>query len=449
MNSTYPLVDGFEPDSIVGWDRGEPVRAARFCAAAAALAADLPKKHYVLNLCEDRLSFMLSFAAALIAGQVSLLPQSRAAGAVRDIFSAYPESYCLADHGDLPAGLPARIVPPWRKEAGRFDVPRIAADQVALTAFTSGSTGKPQPHAKTWGSLVTEARFLSRHLGIGAGRNFSVLGTVPAQHVYGFATTVMLPLQSGVPVHSFYPLLPADVGAALSALPGGRWLATTPAHLRACVGEETKLPGLAGIICATMPLSLELVQAAERLWGAPIHEIYGCTEAGVVALRRPAHTGQWRVCENMRLWQKGEETWIEGGHLPRALRLPDLFELVSETEFILLGRPGDMAKIAGKRASLEALNRELLRIPGVRDGVFFVPEPPAPGREARLAAMVVAPRLEPEAILRALRERIDPAFLPRPLLIVDALPRSATGKLPRKGLLELAREALARDQRSA
>jgi len=36
--------------------------------------------------------------------------------------------------------------------------------------------------------------------------------------------------------------------------------------------------------------------------------------------------------------------------------------------------------------------------------------------------------------VRALRERIDPLFLPRPLLFVDALPRNGTGKLPRAAL---------------
>src|SRR5688500_3776417 len=114
---------------------------------------------------------------------------------------------------------------------------------------------------------------------------------------------------------------------------------------------------------------------------------------------------------------------------------------------MLVGRPGDMVKIAGKRASLEALNAELLRIPGVRDGVFFLPESAAD--EQRVSALVVAPRLETATILRALRDRIDPAFLPRPLLIVDALPRNATGKLAREGLLAFAREALAREQRRA
>src|SRR5262249_12136286 len=108
----------------------------------------------------------------------------------------------------------------------------------------------------------------------------------------------------------------------------------------------------------------------------------------------------------------------------------------------------DMIKVAGKRASLEALTCELLRIPGVRDGAFFLPE--ADGvDEPRVAALVVAPRAGRGAILRALRDRVDPAFLPRPLLMLDALPRNATGKLAREGLLALARDVLARGRRRA
>jgi acyl-coenzyme A synthetase/AMP-(fatty) acid ligase len=39
--------------------------------------------------------------------------------------------------------------------------------------------------------------------------------------------------------------------------------------------------------------------------------------------------------------------------------------------------------------------------------------------------------------MSALRERIDPAFLPRPLCLVEALPRNETGKLPRRAVDEL------------
>jgi acyl-coenzyme A synthetase/AMP-(fatty) acid ligase len=45
-------------------------------------------------------------------------------------------------------------------------------------------------------------------------------------------------------------------------------------------------------------------------------------------------------------------------------------------------------------------------------------------------------------LTRALRERIPPAFLPRPLVFVDALPRNDTGKLPHEWLAALARQSL-------
>ena len=432
----------------MGWCAGQPVSAERFCAAARELAATLPPKSYVLNLCGDRLNFMLAFAAALIARQVSLLPYSKAPGVVRDLSHSHPDSYCISDASDLPSGLPAIMVPPWSVGAGTSNVPEIPGDQTALIAFTSGSTGHPQAHVKNWESLVLDGRTLGAALGIRSETPCSIIGTVPPQHVYGLETTVMLPLQTGMAIHSACPLLPADIASMLAELPGERWLATTPIHLRGCVGEESRFPPLAGIVCATMPLSPELACQTESTLAAPIHEIYGCTEAGAVALRRPVLTERWRVRQGMRLWRKGEETWVEGNHLPQPLRLPDTLELLSATEFVLLGRPDDMVKVAGKRVSIDALNRELLRVAGVHDGVFFIPAG-VEGSETRLGALVVAPNCEPGVILRALRERIDPAFLPRPLLIVDALPRNATGKLTREGLLALAESVQARSERTA
>jgi acyl-coenzyme A synthetase/AMP-(fatty) acid ligase len=50
---------------------------------------------------------------------------------------------------------------------------------------------------------------------------------------------------------------------------------------------------------------------------------------------------------------------------------------------------------------------------------------------------VVAPGLASETIVAALRRRIDPVFLPRPLCLVDSLPRNETGKLPRAALDDL------------
>jgi acyl-coenzyme A synthetase/AMP-(fatty) acid ligase len=447
MAPELPLTEGFRADDAIGWRASETIGAARFCSCAAALAATLPRKRHVLNLCEDRLSFMLGFAAAMIARQVSLLPFSKAPGAVLDVFASQSDVYCLADGGELPSGLPVVTVPRFSQSSAAFDVPRFPADQIALTAYTSGSTGRPQPHSQTWGALVADARALGKHLEL-APRACSVVGTVPPQHIYGMETTVMLPLRNGASVNPGRPLLPADIAAALADVPGERWLVTTPAHLRACISEGARMPPLAGVLSATMPLAVDLAMWVEQRWSAPVHEIYGCTEGGALALRRPARGEGWRVRERMRLRRAGGEVWVEGGHLAQPLRIPDRVEMLSETRFKLLGRPEDMAKIAGKRGSIGALNAELLRVPGVVDGVFFDPGM-ASQRAPRLAAVVVAPGIEPEAILRALRERIDPAFLPRPLIVAEALPRTATGKVARADLLALLEAAQACNRKLA
>jgi acyl-coenzyme A synthetase/AMP-(fatty) acid ligase len=50
---------------------------------------------------------------------------------------------------------------------------------------------------------------------------------------------------------------------------------------------------------------------------------------------------------------------------------------------------------------------------------------------------VVAPTLSISVLTEHLRRRIDAVFLPRPLILVDRLPRNATGKLPQRELQHL------------
>jgi acyl-coenzyme A synthetase/AMP-(fatty) acid ligase len=95
---------------------------------------------------------------------------------------------------------------------------------------------------------------------------------------------------------------------------------------------------------------------------------------------------------------------------------------------------------------LAYLNHQLNAIPGVLDGAFFVRDDAQASLAgvARLAALVVAPSLDVATIVQQLRERIDPVFLPRPLLRVQALPRNETGKLPQHTLRTLVAQAAER-----
>ncbi|MFN7572932.1 MAG: hypothetical protein ACK5TK_16005, partial [Betaproteobacteria bacterium] len=135
-----------------------------------------------------------------------------------------------------------------------------------------------------------------------------------------------------------------------------------------------------------------------------------------------------------------------GGHVERPTPLADHIELESPQRFHLRGRHADAVNIAGKRSSLAYLDQVLRAVPGVVDGAFFLVEAAGAAGE-RVAAAVVAPSLDLAALRQALRQHLDPVFLPRPLLRVEALPRNEAGKLPRERLLALLSGGGAREHR--
>jgi len=175
---------------------------------------------------------------------------------------------------------------------------------------------------------------------------------------------------------------------------------------------------------------VDLAGRAEALLHCPVQEIYGCSEAGSVARRRTTETEVWQPFPGVR-FSTGELT---ADHLPGPVAIGDVIEPVEPAGFRLLGRNADLVNIAGKRSSLGALTHALLEIEGVTDGAFFQP---VDDEHGRLGALAVAPGMSREQLLQELQARVDPVFLPRPLYLVDSLPRAETGKLTREALEEL------------
>ncbi|HEV2551681.1 MAG TPA: AMP-binding protein [Stellaceae bacterium] len=435
----WPLLRQPRLDAPVAFRRGHAIPAPEFLRDVAALAAALPRRPHVVNLCTDRYRFTVGLAAALCREQVSLLPPDDRPATIRAIASDFADVYCLTD-GAAPAVVPSFAFPPL---AGAFaaaaPLPAFPAAQPAVVLFTSGSTGRPKPTEKPWGVLVESARAAGVRLGVDALPGAAIVGTVPHQHSYGFESTVLLALQHGLAFEAERPFYPADVAASLATLPRPRLLVTTPIHLRALVDESESLPPVDLIVSATAPLAMDLAASAEARFGAPLVEIYGCSEAGQVATRRTAREELWQCLDGIVLRREGATTFASGAAVARETLLHDAIELSGDGRFRLLGRAADMVNIAGKRSSLAHLEHHLKAIDGVVDGAFLVPDGER-RRVPRLVAFAVAPGRSAEAILAALRERIDAAFLPRPLLIVEALPRNHLGKLPREALLRLAAE---------
>jgi len=440
--STLPLIAHRTLDAIVAWRDCTPISARQFLSEVDYVAKLLPQGRHVLNLCSDRYHFSVSLAACIVSGRVSLLPSTHTAETVRQMQRISPDVFCITDQENNGADLPTfRYPESVPAPAANPAIPAIDCDQVIAEVFTSGSSGLPIPHTKRWGSLVKNARAEAERLGVSTAH--AILGTVPPQHMYGLESTVLMPWQSGAALHAGHPFYPADICAQLAELPHPRMLVTTPFHLRTLLTEQATLPAVDQLLSATAPLSQTLAQAAEARFGAPLHEIYGCTEAGQIASRRTAADTEWQTLPNVVLDRELETLWAVGGHIDAPTPLSDVIELLGDgpqwTHFLLHGRHADLVNIAGKRTSLAYLNHQLNAIPGVLDGVFLQPEPVHAEDIGRLTALVVAPGLTPTALIQALRECIDPTFLPRPLLFVDTLPRNATGKLPE----QMARNLLA------
>jgi len=440
-----PLIEPDRPLRTLAWRGARSVTQQQFLHDVRSLAARLPDATHALNLCDDRYHFMTAFAAVCLRGQTNLLPPSTAAGVIGEIARAYPGCYALGD--TAPPALPLKWIAVGdhtRELPAAQPMPQLRADHVAALVFTSGSTGTPQAHAKTWGTLVQTARLAAqRFAGDGGAAAANIVATVPPQHMYGLETTVMMALAGGCAAHAGRAFFPADLREALQQVPAPRVLITTPVHLRACLSAALAFPPLQLVISATAPLEPELATAAEAALQAPVHEIYGCTEAGSMATRRTVETSVWQLYAGMHLRRQDGADFVHGRHLAAPVALPDVIEDLGDDRFRLCGRDADMLKLAGKRASLNDLTTRLLRIPGVCDAVVFVPLPAA-GREARPAALVVAPGISEPQILAALETMIDPVFLPRPLIRLARLPRNAVGKLPRAALLaELERGAQA------
>jgi acyl-coenzyme A synthetase/AMP-(fatty) acid ligase/3-hydroxymyristoyl/3-hydroxydecanoyl-(acyl carrier protein) dehydratase len=495
---SLPVLFHSSSDQTIAWRDGAPVQVREFLADVRRLAKALPAGAHVFNMCKDRYRFAVGLCATMVAGKISLLPSAHTPEAVRQLAAFAADTFCLHDSATCTVDLPRFRFPEADRvdnEHDRYDafnacdgmslaaartaaevrgsntafgpvgphanddfvVPQIDAAQVVAYLFTSGSTGVPVPHGKKWGFLVKCLRTSAARLGLLELGACTLIGTVPPQHMYGFENTVLLALVGGFAFSNRQPFYPGDIAGELAALPQPRVLVTSPVHLRALMMSGNALPPVALTVSATAPLAQELAAQAETTLNAPLLEIYGSTETGQIATRRTARNAAWQLYPGVRLEMRrtgqldehdgvqATETWVCGGHVEAPVALGDALEPLDDSHFLLHGRKADLINIAGKRTSLGYLNHQLNAIPGVVDAVFFMPDDEDANQGSlrhgelvtRLLAFVVAPDLAPADLQRALRERIDAAFMPRPLLFVNGLQRNATGKLPRDVLKAL------------
>ena len=408
---------------------GRVITRATLLSDALTLSKKLPPKKYVINLCQQRYFFIVSYLAAVFKGQITLLPPNKTTGTLNQLLTHYPDSYCLSD--DKTIKSPTIIIDWADFEGDDDDYPLINPFQIISILFTSGSTGTPKAQPKTWRELQQAALLALQQFNLQKS-TLTLVSTIPMQHMYGLESCLFWVLFSTLTLHNSHPFYPQDIQLLLKTLPEAM-LVSTPRHLKTCLSFQGKPYPVQKILSSTAPLSLSLATEIEHYFNASLFEIYGSTETSSFASRRTAHTKKWTLYQGIELYQQHAHFFVKGGHIFKPIPLDDYFSIDQKGYFEHLGRSDDLIKIAGKRASLTELNQLLTQLPNIEDGVFFKL------KNERLGAFVVSNALK-KHILVDLKHSIDAVFLPRSLYYIDKLPRNDTGKLIQSELNRLIHE---------
>lgn len=426
----------FPPDSTMPFAlyQGQIVSRGQFWRDVAAVAAQLPDRPYAFNLCENRYLFCVCLLAVVTRQQICLLPPGCQAAVIGEIAEDYAGAYVLSESADCVAGLMSLQPRVAEKAEAAVEIIDFDWQRIALIAFTSGSTGRPKPCIHNLATFKTSAEMALSSLGW-QQKSYLMVSTAPPQHMYGLETSVFWPLFSNLLLCDGRPFHAEDVRRLVQGAPCPVLLASTPAHLRVLTAAEGDWSRLAGIVSATDHLTPELARNLYESLGKSVREIYGSTETLSFASRETLYESSWLVYSGCRLVAVDNGVVLESAHLPVSTALQDLIEIQEHGRFFVLGRQGDMVKIAGKRASLSELNRRLRNLPGVEDGIFYVQ---ASGR----LGVVVVGNLSKQAIRDGLQPYFDDVFLPRKIHFVAELPRSATGKLLKADIEDLLEKLL-------
>lgn len=444
MSNIFPLVTRQPNDHIayltqpieaLGLNRGV-IDTNQFVEHVYQLAESLPNGRYAINLCENRYLFLVGFCAAILRGDINLLPPNKNIATQKQLDEDYRGCYIIHDGCDIKEKMPAinmlsvSLAPEHHVKRA---IPMIADDQLACISFTSGSTGQSKPNLKYWRTLHRSSAINYKFMVPDCAGTVYQLATMPAQHMWGLETSVLMAMFSDICMSDAKPLFPQDIFAVLDALPEPRMLVSTPVHLRALSASANATAPLHSVLCATSPLTVELASEIEQAFSAPLREVYGCSEVGSMAVRRTAIENSWVKFSGIHFTRQENTTTVSAEHLPESTVLQDVIEYKEDNRFVLAGRASDLVKIAGKRGSLFNINQTLLRYTGLEDGIVFYPQ--VATEVTRLVAIVALKEEVHKAdLLDFLKQHLDSAFIPRPIYVVDALPRETNGKLLRKNI---------------
>ena len=351
-----------------------------------------------------------------------------------------------------------------------------AADETAVLIYTSGTTGRPKGAMLSHRNLIWDADAADKVLGVMPTDVFLV--PLPLFHAYGFTVDLVLPVLRGS-CAVLMPKFAATQALELIETHRATVMAAVPTMyavmLRTAREPDYDLSSLRVAVSGGAPLPLEVLDGFEKRFGVHMLEGYGPTEAAPVVSVNPLHgvrklgsvgppipgvqvkvvddegnvlpTGQvGELCVRgpnvmKGYWKDPEMTaqtirdgWLHTG---------DLARLDEDGYIYIVDRKKDVIIVGGMNVYPREVEDVIYQVPGVADAaVVGVPSSIKGEDVVAFVTLQEGFALEAEEILNHCRGRLAPFKVPREIVFVPELPKTAVGKILRREVRELARQLL-------
>jgi len=364
----------------------------------------------------------------------------------------------------------------WEEEqdaAGIFAERRPDADALAQLMFTSGTSGEPKAVMHTSNTIVSSAREYARWIGLtGEDRVFMAS---PLAHQTGFIYGVVLSwlLKTRLALQDIWS---APTAAHTIAAEGATFTMASTPFLSDLANNEAVTPELMRtlriFVCAGAPIPPEIVRRATGRLGFSVLSCWGMTENGGVTITRPGDPPE-KVFETDGKAIDGMEVRVVGadgrplppgetgdlmvrgmanfvGYLKRPelndtdaqgwFRTGDLARMDADGYIRITGRSKDVIIRGGENIPVVEIENVLYRHPGVMEAaIVAMPDP----RLVERACAFVVPRPGHAIDLDGIRdflkaEGVARNYWPERIEIVEAMPRTASGKIQKFRLREIA-----------
>jgi len=379
-------------------------------------------------------------------------------------------------------GIPViEIVPKWEDAAGIFGFQGagatpgsppgiVEAEDIALVLHTSGTTSRPKMVPLTHQNLCASAGHIRDALALTPSDR--CLNIMPLFHIHGLVASVLSSVCAGASVVTT-PGFDAPRFFDWVAAFQPTWYTAVPTMHRAILARGAQnrqtidRARLRFIRSCSSPLSPTMMAELESMFGVPVVEAYGMTEAShqiassplPPRIRKPGSVGVATGTEIAIMEVNGDlllaqgktgEIVVRGPNVMHGyahqvtnqaftnnwFRTGDLGRQDADGYLFIEGRLKEIINRGGEKVSPREVEEILLQHPAVAQAVVFALPDKSLGQEVAAAVVLRDTSVTEKQLRQSVGTRLAHFKVPRRILAVNAIPLGPTGKPQRIGLAE-------------